>query len=451
MAMTNFDGLPPPPPLEEDQDRVIALGADDGAYVAPPETNLEQDGGNEQGSEVDAADEQQEGSEVGGYRSDFKRGKRLRKLARMLNSKQAQKANTRFYKHTVLVILGLLIAHMACFIASVALIDGQKQYIEEVVDAGSAVITLHRMALDCRVFDALHKNQSQTGIFTEADLPHFEFLFEDAIDKFQRDHENTYLGRTKMRRLMNRKKYKLQDYWETPMWTSLTEKIDKDTPTFVNKSLGLWEMGNEIIAAAREVLANHERMVQNGPLDGNRFWFFVMWNAPWVLYDGYKLTLYGLVEQVLDKFSQVGSAMVVLLVLEGCIVFFSASMYVLMLIQQMVKNRANLFSVFLVIPTGFLRALASKQVQLDEDADTDDDDDDVGDLRQDDQEQEGQKVRRQLTGHGPCDKSEGQCPGRGRCRLVQSACAAGAQVPQVLLVPVFQVQATSVKLTSLNE
>jgi hypothetical protein len=30
---------------------------------------------------------------------------------------------------------------------------------------------------------------------------------------------------------------------------------------------------------------------------------------------------------------------------------------------QMVNQRAELFSVFLVIPTGFLRALASKQVR----------------------------------------------------------------------------------------
>lgn len=103
------------------------------------------------------------------------------------------------------------------------------------------------------------------------------------------------------------------------------------------------------------------------------------------------------VDRVLAKFSQVGAAMLVLLVLEGCVVFFAASMYVFMLIKAMVGNRANLFSVFLVIPTGFLRALASKQVQLDEDEDTDDDDDDIGDLRQEEQEQEGQKVRRQCA------------------------------------------------------
>lgn len=60
----------------------------------------------------------------------------------------------------------------------------------------------------------------------------------------------------------------------------------------------------------------------------------------------------------------------------------------------MVLQRANLFSVFLVIPTGFLRALASKQVQLDEDADSDEGSD-AGDAvvqREDPQQQDTQKV-----------------------------------------------------------
>lgn len=39
----------------------------------------------------DGASSAADGSEAGGYQSDFKRGRRLRKLARMLNGKQAQK------------------------------------------------------------------------------------------------------------------------------------------------------------------------------------------------------------------------------------------------------------------------------------------------------------------------------------------------------------------------
>ena len=65
---------------------------------------------------------------------------------------------------------------------------------------------------------------------------------------------------------------------------------------------------------------------------------------------------------------------------------------------QVVDQRANVFSVFLVIPAGFLRALASKQVEVDEDGDSDDDSE-VGELQgeapaqQQQQQAETTKVR----------------------------------------------------------
>jgi hypothetical protein len=44
------------------------------------------------------------------------------------------------------------------------------------------------------------------------------------------------------------------------------------------------------------VLYNHKLMAEGGRrLSDNPFWFFVMENAPGRLYDGYKITLYGLV------------------------------------------------------------------------------------------------------------------------------------------------------------
>lgn len=56
----------------------------------------------------------------------------------------------RFYTHTVAVIALLVAAHLACFAASVVLLEAQKQYIDEVDDAGISCIAMHRMAIDCR-------------------------------------------------------------------------------------------------------------------------------------------------------------------------------------------------------------------------------------------------------------------------------------------------------------
>jgi hypothetical protein len=102
------------------------------------------------------------------------------------------------------------------------------------------------------------------------------------------------------------------------------------------------------------------------------------------------------VERATAKMGEVSDAMVLMLVLEGCVLFVCAAIYIAFLIKRMVLARANLFSVFLVIPTGFLRALASKQVVLDEDADSDEGSDagaDVPQQRQEGEQQDAQKVR----------------------------------------------------------
>jgi hypothetical protein len=56
------------------------------------------------------------------------------------------------------------------------------------------------------VLEALHKGVERPGIFTVADMDHFSELFADAIEQFQDDHERTYLGRSGMRRFINREK-----------------------------------------------------------------------------------------------------------------------------------------------------------------------------------------------------------------------------------------------------
>lgn len=54
------------------------------------------------------------------------------------------------------------------------------------------------------------------------------------------------------------------------------------------------------LSASREVNHNLERMLAEGRhLDENPFWHFVIENAPEALYQGYKVSLYGLVSDQL--------------------------------------------------------------------------------------------------------------------------------------------------------
>lgn len=72
------------------------------------------------------------------------------------------------------MVLGLLLAaHLACFIASVVMLDAQKQYTDEVDDAGVACIAMHRMAIDCRLAELVHPWYLQ--------VPHGYKLYRSAL------------------------------------------------------------------------------------------------------------------------------------------------------------------------------------------------------------------------------------------------------------------------------
>lgn len=57
---------------------------------------------------------------------------------------------SRFYKHTLIVIILLVVVHVGCFVASSLLLDMEKRNIDEVDEAGLASIAMHRMVIDCR-------------------------------------------------------------------------------------------------------------------------------------------------------------------------------------------------------------------------------------------------------------------------------------------------------------
>lgn len=55
--------------------------------------------------------------------------------------------------------------------------------------------------------------------------------------------------------------------------------------------------------------------------------------------------------------------MICLLVLEGLLVCGLCSFYIWRLLQAVSKHRYKLFSVFMAVPTGFVRGLATKQAR----------------------------------------------------------------------------------------
>ncbi len=71
--------------------------------------------------------------------SDFKRGKRYKKLLKVLSSKRAQVANTRFYSHTYAITAALFVAHLVFFAIFITFLGRQRAYVYETDAAGRAL------------------------------------------------------------------------------------------------------------------------------------------------------------------------------------------------------------------------------------------------------------------------------------------------------------------------
>ncbi|GLI64845.1 hypothetical protein VaNZ11_008226 [Volvox africanus] len=325
------------------------------------------------GSQVDGASVVS-GSEAGGYQTDFKRGRRFKKLMKLLSSAKAKADLTRYNRHTYIVIALLLLVHVVCFALFLVFLENQKKYVTEVHATQDTSTHGLDVAILARALDNIYKNQTNPEWYTKGDLKTVLSDMTIAIDQMEQGHQGLYLGFGKLRHLGD--VYELGDIWEGRTLNDTTY-IDTRNPYFLSTKNSLWLMGNAFIASARELVSNHIRIanITHNNFLLNRDWQYINRNGPASITGGYRLSLNGMVLRTWDSVGKVNMLGIGLLVAEGCVVCGVAALYMWILLKQVARQRYGLYSVFLVIPTGFLRALASKHVQVDGEDDNDSDSD----------------------------------------------------------------------------
>jgi hypothetical protein len=76
--------------------------------------------------------------------SDFKRGKRCRKLVKLLASRKAQATISRFSTHTTAIVAALFVAHLAFFVTLLVSLDKQRAFVYESDSGGRASNNAYR-------------------------------------------------------------------------------------------------------------------------------------------------------------------------------------------------------------------------------------------------------------------------------------------------------------------
>lgn len=75
--------------------------------------------------------------------ADFRRGKRFRKLLKMLSTPAVQRATSTFRWQALIAIAVQLLANLGCFVGLTVLILQQTRGMSELDDAGKALVSCH--------------------------------------------------------------------------------------------------------------------------------------------------------------------------------------------------------------------------------------------------------------------------------------------------------------------
>ncbi|PNW87648.1 hypothetical protein CHLRE_02g142166v5 [Chlamydomonas reinhardtii] len=327
------------------------------------------------------------------------RGRRLKRLLKLLSGQKVVRGVTRLRLHVLVVIGLMLLVHAVCYLMLIILINKQKAFITEISAAGEAIDRSHFTSMYSRAIEAASRGEG----FTAADIGGLAAHMDTETDRLEYLHQGMYLGFKGLRRSSSDR---LNALWDDPMWPTTVYK-DTKVPSYDHKNMTLWSLGNDYISAAREVayyasasklfmqqasytganmtqpsapppsLAASGLVAYNVTLPANRFWLFLRANVGESLHTAYVRVTNTLLILAQDNISNLKLLLLVLLVVEGCVVCLAAIGYVFYLLWKASRARAALFTVFLVIPQGQVKTLASRHITTNQ-ADSDDDDDDTG-------------------------------------------------------------------------
>lgn len=146
---------------------------------------------------------------------------------------------------------------------------------------------------------------------------------------------------------------------------------DTAPPKMVYSNMSLWDLGSNFLAAGHEIgyLAQQGAAANVANLTLNRFYLFVRENGPGALQQGYLHILNVITLKAQEVAGQTRILLVALLVVELVALAAGGFGYMVVLLRAVAQCRAALFTVFLFVPSGLLRSLASKSVVV---ADLDD-------------------------------------------------------------------------------
>ncbi|KAG2488471.1 hypothetical protein HYH03_012976 [Edaphochlamys debaryana] len=331
-----------------------------GAAEPPAEVDID-DGASDGGQSAMSAQSSSGGAE-------YKRGKRFRKLARLMDSNQAQQVQHRFRVHAVITVLLLAAVHLACFILTITMIDQKREGMVKLGDSGQAGLYMHQMLTDVRSLDVISRNMTIDYLYTAEDADFF----------INRVAKNAEVVKASLNNILEANHDKDSAILQNLYYTTITvwngwEADGSDSWIDVT----VWDFATRFYAMAKNIEQHAREWLDEGLVYSEQFPVgFLLRSGP-QLYQETREVMDALVDKSVHDVEMVDTLQLVFLAVEGAAITCLAACYLAYLLRAVAAQRYKLYGTFLLIPVGLTRALASQDINAafnDEDESDDEED-----------------------------------------------------------------------------
>ncbi|WIA20263.1 hypothetical protein OEZ85_006098 [Tetradesmus obliquus] len=309
---------------------------------------------------------------------DARRSKQLRRLGGLLSGKVAQAATHTWRDHSRLLLLVALVAHVACFAALSGQLHRRHQNMQDVSNISKLLTSTQQAVLRMRFMQKCYMPAYQKyWVCNKSKRTHYAQQLGDNMEETNVYHHALYLKGWKDARL--------QDYWTNKQLNDVkfVPRLGNSNATNVriNGTQTLWDMGNKVVAAGRELQFAADSV---GVAMLNTTYFqYLLNNIPGSLFAGYAWSLDTFVDYTLADLASLSSIIIVMMVVEALVVQLGCMVHQAYLLQRCNMAHMRVFSVFLALPSATVRIMATQQMQVDEEDGADagsEDDFELGDM-----------------------------------------------------------------------
>ncbi|GFR41359.1 hypothetical protein Agub_g2042 [Astrephomene gubernaculifera] len=310
--------------------------------------------------------------DASGPTADYRRGKRYRKLLKVLESPVVQRAAHDFQWQALLANVAQLLTNLTAFVLLTVLLKQQSGHVQRLHAATGVNRLMHEAFIIMQKLNNHYEGlYPAAGYYSAASVPPLTEDLKLHLDVFAELNTQIYsdVGNERPDPNTPYDPRNAQDIWNKPVHNETL--FYSTTPYRIEyRNTSLWDLSSSFIERASEVQHMHATW---GPAHATLADFdayrWVMTNGLGPLHEGYSDALLQLMNKAISQAHSVNRLQLVLLVIQGCVVCSLLVGYMWWLQRRVSQQRYRLYSLFMLVPVGLLRALASKSVAVTDNSD----------------------------------------------------------------------------------